>query len=108
MENDQLSKDEIIEIAQHIEHLKLVIHMMDIDKLRKAAEQLKRQANFYDSAAALNRNYTSENSDLLAKQAEALLCLVKFIDLLIECDELKKRKFPILRPKESDISKMFL
>lgn len=77
-------------LALALEIMKQSIHMIDLDYARVVHKGLLEDANFKDSAAALNPMYIPKKTELLRLQASALGKLIEYIELLKLIDVLKR------------------
>lgn len=75
------------ETAQFIKLGNTFLFQCDPEYLQAAVDILERRAARYDSAAALNTEYTPEHSQLLLMQARCLKSLIQYIQLSQEIDK---------------------
>ncbi len=77
------------EQADIIINIGLLLLLLDTDYLREYAKRIKEKASFNLSAIVLNPNYLIEESELMDRQAEAILLLCEYKDKLKAIDGLK-------------------
>lgn len=65
---------------------------LDDDYLLEAAKQTRQQADRYDSAAVLNRQWNEHHSKVLSAKADALEHIAKYIKANKRVSELQKRE----------------
>lgn len=94
-------------LAHHIEMMKLYLNVIDLDYAKKVNTQMVIQVGRQESLAVLNPSYNPKKNELIYKQAQSLGYLIKFIETLKECDELKKQ-VAVYDNQRSEINKMFL
>lgn len=84
-----ISKSE--QLAFAIELIKNGFPVFDIEYAKTAAKKMEEQAHRQESMAVLNPTYSLDANYLLLKQADALQSIIKTIELLKECEDLKKK-----------------
>lgn len=95
------------ELAEHIEHMKLILNMMDRQYIQDVATAIANDANRMDSMAALSTAYSPIKTDLMRQQAVALKALGDFIDALKECDR-QRQNLEKIQGMRATIDRQFL
>ncbi len=80
---------------------------LDDDYLLEAAKQTRRQADLYDAAAVLNRQWNQYHSKVLNAKADALEHIAKYIKANKRVSELEKTEKDHVEIADS-LSKLFL
>ena len=103
----EISKEESIQFAAHFEMLKLALRLPDWEYGEIFVKALKEHSNFQETAIVFNPGYPLIKNDIIRLQAEALSKFCEGVQLLRQCDELKKKanKDQIVR---TEIAKQFL
>lgn len=83
------SKEKSEDLAMKLELAKIYLFQIDLEYAHFAASEIRKDASWTDSTAALNRNYDPKKSQILYTQADALMCLVDFINGLKDVQKLK-------------------
>ncbi len=86
---EKLTLEESEQLAQHIEFVKLYLHLINREVLEKAFQEITNAASRYDATAVLNPNWNGEKAPLLWEQSRSLGHLKALIESLKKCDELK-------------------
>jgi hypothetical protein len=93
------------ELADVINIIKPMLHMVDIDYAKSVVKTMLDQASFQDSAAVLSPRYLPERPQLIRQQANALKSFVTFIESLKACDEIRT-KISVAEMNQNKIDKM--
>lgn len=94
MANEETKIEVTLEKSQEQANVLLCILIgikdLDVPYLRNFARNLAEEANRYDSMAALNRNWNTHQSALMAAQAKAAHLICDYKECLLEVDKLKE------------------
>ena len=93
-------------LAAIIIDIKAQTSFIDIQDMHFVAAQMRQRADRYNSMAALNKNWSSEESDHLRAGAEAMETFVKFVEKTkkVEASALAAKEAEQLR---DELSKLF-
>ena len=94
METEKTNVEVTLEKSQEQANVLLCILIgikdLEVPYLRNFARNLAENANTYDSMAALNRNWNTHQSALMAAQAKAAHLICDYKECLEEVDKLKE------------------
>jgi len=85
----ELNEGDTLQLAANIEMLKMSLFLIDFEYLKKVAEEFEKRISLRDSASILIPNFSHAESDFHHEQSKAMGILIKLIESLKRCDELK-------------------
>lgn len=91
MENIELNEAETLQLAAHIEMLKMSLNLINFEYLKAVAEEFEKRVYMRDSASILIPNFSHAESDLMKEQSKSMRHLITLISSLMRCDELKSK-----------------
>lgn len=103
----KLTQEKSEEQAEIIKMIAIPVIMLDTDYCKQVAKEMMKQVSFQQTLSVLNPNHSPTKDELLAKQSNALMYLVEYVEALKDVEKIKE-KLKVEDETRAEISKLFL